>query len=117
MTIPLSGSLPLANAPTVRPVIVWMIAMNCSAVATWREHPRLADALLLAMSTILVSAGSSASSMTHSSASARAKLRSDPGGAAPKLLLVQRDHRVGDVMEEPSAGLAVVAGYPCGGRP
>ncbi len=52
--------------------------------------------------------------MTHSSASAPAKCDSDPGRAAPELLLVKRDHRVGDVLQQPSAGLLLVLGIGVG---
>ena len=36
------------------------------------------------------------------------------GRAAPELLLVKRDHRVGDVLQQPSAGLLLVLGIGVG---
>jgi hypothetical protein len=73
ITTPWSGSLALANARTVRPVILSTVSMNYAAVATWKNMRDSRTRCCSPISTILLSAGKSASSMTHSSASAPAK--------------------------------------------
>jgi hypothetical protein len=99
----------LANARTVRPVIVSTGRNGLIGRRDLEEQLGLADTLLLADFDQLLSAGSSPSSMTHSSASAPAKCDRTRVGPRPNCSVVHGDHGVGDVLQKPPPG----CGFRC----